>query len=43
MTKEYKVDIKGEIHLLTPSKLGYRFKFDNVRDVLVIVLIGIKK
>ena len=31
MAKEYKVDIKGEIHLLTPSKLGYRFKFDNAK------------
>ena len=31
MTKEYKVDVNGNTHLLTPSKLGYRFKFDNAK------------
>ena len=31
MTKEYKVDVNGKTHLLTPIKLGYGFKFDNAK------------
>jgi len=31
MTKEYKVEVNGRTHLLTPTKLGYRFKFDNAK------------
>jgi predicted SprT family Zn-dependent metalloprotease len=31
MTKEYKVKVNGKTHLLTPTKLGYKFKFDNAK------------
>jgi len=31
MVKEYKVEVNGKTHLLTPSKLGYKFKFDNAK------------
>ena len=31
MTKEYRVEVNGKTHLLTPSKLGYKFKFDNAK------------
>ena len=31
MTKEYRVEVNGKVHNLTPSKLGYTFKFDNAK------------
>jgi predicted SprT family Zn-dependent metalloprotease len=31
MNKEYKVKVNGKTHLLTPTKLGYKFKFDNAK------------
>ncbi len=31
MTKEYSVEVNGKVHKLTPSKLGYTFKFDNAK------------
>jgi predicted SprT family Zn-dependent metalloprotease len=31
MTKEYKVEANGKVHTLTPSKLGYTFKFDSAK------------
>lgn len=31
MNRTYRVEVNGRTHLLTPTKLGYRFKFDNAK------------
>tara|TARA_B100000900_G_scaffold399712_1_gene402559 strand:+ start:236 stop:766 length:531 start_codon:yes stop_codon:yes gene_type:complete len=29
--REYRIEANGKVHWLTPSKIGYRFKFDNAK------------
>ena len=31
MRKEYKVEANGKVHYLSPSRIGYTFKFDNAK------------
>jgi hypothetical protein len=31
METEYRVEVNGKVHRLTPNKLGYKFKFDNAK------------
>ena len=31
MNTEYRVEANGKVHWLTPSRIGYSFKFDNAK------------
>ena len=39
--REYRIEANGKVHWLTPSKIGYRFKFDNAKQAYELLVSNI--